>query len=175
MFQLWRREDQPLRVEPDSVPVPPLFADTPAVRRSLARYYDNLMEFDAWIGDILGQLEADGLLESTAIFVFSDHGWAMPRGKIWLYDAGLRVPLLVRLPGARRGGESDPRLVSFVDFAPTALGLAGVAPASPLDGRPFLPEAGEAPPRDYIFAAKDRIDFHIDRIRAVRDRRFKYI
>src|SRR4030095_3853501 len=65
-------------------------------------------------------------------------------------------------------------LVWFVDFAPTVLALAGVEAPKSFQGQVFLgPNA--APERKYIFAARDRMDETYDRIRSVRDQRYKYI
>src|SRR5690606_4185045 len=65
-------------------------------------------------------------------------------------------------------------LVCFLDFAPTVLALAGVEIPSHLQGQVFLGDK-QAPPREYVFAARDRMDETYDMIRAVRDKRYKYI
>lgn len=64
--------------------------------------------------------------------------------------------------------------MSGIDLAPTLLALAGVERPDPFEGRVFLGSAREAEP-DYIFAARDRMDEKSDTVRAIRDRRFKYI
>lgn len=175
MFQLWKREGEALRIDPDKVPVPPIYKDTPIIRKSIALYYDNLINFDAWAGNLITQLEDDGLLEKTVIFMFSDHGWAMPRGKIWMYDAGIQAPLIIRLPNGMNAGSIDDQLVSFIDFAPTVLSLSGTMIPRHIQGRAFLGPDISTPEREYVFAAKDRIDYHVDMIRAVRSKEFKYI
>ncbi|MEJ2503064.1 MAG: sulfatase-like hydrolase/transferase [Gemmatimonadota bacterium] len=107
------------------------------------------------------------------------HGDGLPRAKRWLYDAGLRVPLIVRWPDRIRPDDVEPgaasdRLVSFVDLAPTVLSLAGVPVPAHMDGRAFL-GARAAPAREYVHAARDRIDAVYDMVRATRDARYKYI
>lgn len=161
---------------PADVPVPPYYPDTPTVRADLARHYDNIQQMDAAVGAVLGRLEADGLADRTVVIWTTDHGDGLPRAKRELFDAGLRVPMIVRWPAALRPagaepGSVDPRLVSFVDLAPTLLALAGAPAPARLHGRSFL--SGE--PRRYVYAARDRIDEVPDRQRAVRDARFKYI
>ena len=137
-------ERRPSTVAPADVPIPPLYPDTPAVRDALARTYDNIAAMDAWVGRRLDELEEAGLADSTVVFFFSDHGVGLPRGKRSPYDLGTRVPLLVRHPDGARAGESEPRVVSFVDFGPSVLSLAGVEPDARLDGVPFLgPHARE--------------------------------
>jgi arylsulfatase A-like enzyme len=97
----------------------------------------------------------------------------MPRAKRWLYDSGIRVPLIVRWPGKFKAATVNDSLVSFVDFAPTVLSLAGASTPARLQGQVFL--GGKARERQYVYAARDRMDETFDRIRAVRDKRFKYI
>jgi hypothetical protein len=94
--------------------------------------------------------------------------------KRWVYDSGIRVPLIVRFPDGRGAGTTNDDLVSFVDFAPTVLSLAGVPVPDHMQGQPFLGSA-KAPPRQYIYAARDRMDPAPETIRAVRDHRFKYV
>ena len=170
-------EEKALLVPEDlSVEVPPYLPRTAPVIRDLRQMYSNIVEMDSYVGVILQQLEADGLLEDTIVVWYSDHGGPLPRQKRLLYDSGLKVPLIIRYPGEERAGEIDDRLISFVDFAPTLLSQAGVPIPDYMQGRAFdgvfAANDGE---RQYIFAAGDRFDEHYDRIRAVRDHRFKYL
>lgn len=160
--------------DPETVTLPPYYPDTPVVRRDLARHYDNIAVMDRLVGGVLKQLEDDGLAESTVVFFFSDHGDGLPRAKRWIYDSGLRVPLLVRFPDGREAGTTRGELVSFVDMAPTVLSVAGVPVPAHMQGQPFLGEQG-AEPRRYVYAARDRMDPAFETIRAVRDARFKYV
>ena len=160
--------------------VPPYYPDTPVVREELVRMYDNIADMDGQVGEILKQLEDDGLAENTVVFYWSDHGDGVPRAKRSLYDSGLRVPLMIRWPktlasgsGAAPGSVRD-ELVSFIDLAPTVLALAGVPIPTHLQGRVLVgPHAAPAP--DLVFAARDRMDIEYDMMRSVRDRRFLYI
>ena len=161
-----------------AVPVPPFLPDTPAVREDLARQYDNLARLDEQVGDLLAELEADGLANDTVVLFFSDHGDGLPRHKRWVYDSGLQVPLIARFPeswehAAERGGTSD-RLVSFVDFAATALSLCGEPVPDWTHGTAFLGSQAEEP-REHVFACRDRMDPAAETIRAVRGPRFKYV
>ena len=162
------------RHDPAAAPLPPYYPDTPAVRRDIARYYDLVSVMDAQAGEILAELEADGLADDTVVFFYGDHGWGLPRGKRWVYDSGLRVPLLVRWPGRIAAGTVRDDLVSFIDFAPTLLALAGTPVPAHMQGRVFLGDR-TAPEPQYLFFSRDRMDETYDRIRAVRDHRYKYI
>ncbi len=86
------------RHDPEEAPVPPYYPDIPIVRSTLARYYDCISVMDLKVGQLLKQLEDDGLADSTVVFFYGDHGAGLPRGKRVLFDSGLRVPLLIRVP-----------------------------------------------------------------------------
>ncbi|WP_269522386.1 sulfatase family protein [Coraliomargarita parva] len=169
---MWEGKTSDEEFDLDSIVVPPYLADTMEVRKSLSRMYSNIERSDQEFGELLQQLEDDGLTENTYIFHWSDHG-PLPRGKRWLYDAGIRVPLIARGPDLPRGVVS-PQLVSTIDLAPTMLSLAGIECPKHLQGQVFAGPDAEKP-RDYVYASRDRIDESYDRVRAVRDERFKYI
>jgi len=173
--RIWGKSDDPLLV-PDSVdvPIPPYLPDVAQVRTDVRRMYSNIVEMDAQVGEILDQLEAEGLLDNTIIFWYTDHGGPLPRQKRALYDSGLRVPMIISFPDGRGAGTVDDRLISFIDFLPTLLSLAGEPAPDYVHGRAFL-GAHEAPLREYIHAAADRFDEAYDTIRAVRDARYKYL
>ncbi|MHC4993459.1 MAG: sulfatase-like hydrolase/transferase [Planctomycetota bacterium] len=168
------------RHDPAEAILPPYYPDTPTVRRDMANLADIITAMDYQVSDILAKLKEDGLLENTIVWFWSDHGDGLPRAKRWLYDSGLRIPMIIRFPErfahlAPSGpGTTNDELVAFVDYAPTMLSLTGVEPPSHLQGRAFL-GAYKAAPRDYVFGARDRMDETYDLIRIVRDKRFKYI
>ncbi len=171
--QVWERAKETLLVHPDSVTVPPVYPDDSISRHTIARFITNIMRFDQQVGELIAQLKEDGLYEETIIFYYADHGDGMPYFKRELYDRGLRVPLIIKAPFLPAGSKSD-ALVSFVDFAPTVLSLAGVSIPAAMQGQVFLGKQ-KAIPRKYIYAARDRMDTEYDRVRAVRDARYKYI
>jgi len=169
--QNWKEPEQ---TDPAVVEVPPYYPDTLPVRKDLARQYDNIALVDKQIGEVLSQLEADGLREETIVFFWSDHGDGLPRAKRWLYDSGLHVPLIVRWPGEITPGTVNENMVSFVDLGPTVLSMAGVPVPVHMQGKAFLGDQA-AEPREYIYGARDRFDESYDMVRAVRDKRYKYI
>jgi arylsulfatase A-like enzyme len=168
---------RPQVVAPADVPLPSFYPDTPNVRDAVARTYNNIAEMDAWVGHQLKALEQAGLLDSTVVIYFSDHGVGLPRGKRSCFDTGTRVPLIVRHPDGQDAGSRNSRVVSFVDFGPATLSLAGIEPDRRLDGTPFLgPYAFE---RDdyrhgHAYANADRFDSVYDRSRTVSDGRYRY-
>jgi N-sulfoglucosamine sulfohydrolase len=170
---MWPKDGEHITTDPDAVELPPYLPDTLKARLALARHYDNLATADARVGGLLEQLDEDGLADSTTVILWSDHGEGLPRGKRWPYDAGIRIPLIVRQPGAENAGGTCDDLVSLIDLGPTLLSMASLDLPRHFQGRPFL--GPEARPREYVFAARDRHDEAYDRVRAVRDRRYKYI
>jgi len=160
-------------IDPAKVDLPPYWPDHPVVRDEFANYLDCVNLLDGKIGKVLEQLEKEGLAENTAVFFFGDNGRCLIRGKQWLYDAGIHVPLVVRWPGGVKPGTVREDLVSAIDISATALWLAGAPLPEKMQGLPLY--GSQANPRDAIFAARDRCDDTMDRIRAVRTARYKLI
>ena len=174
--QVWARANDSLWVPDDlDVPVPPYLPDNEVGQRDVRQVYSNIKQMDKQAGDILAELEAEGLLDSTIVFWYTDHGGPLPRQKRLLYDSGVHVPMIIRFPGQQRAGEIDDQLLSFIDLKPTILSLAGVEPPSYVDGEAFLGEYKTEEERTYVHGAADRFDEEYDMIRSVRDHRFKYM
>jgi len=175
------------RHDPAKAKLPPYYPDTPVVRRDWAQYYDIVTLMDKQVGQILKALEADRLADDTIVWFWGDHGRGLPRAKRWIYDSGLHVPLIIRVPekwrkhanpdnpDALKPGTVNDELVAFLDFAPTMLSLCGVPIPEHFQGQAFLGPQKAKKPRDYIYGARDRVDEAYDVIRCVRDKRFKYI
>ena len=162
------------RHDPAKMRLPPYWPDAPEVREELARYYDLATAVDYEAGDVLDWLKKHNLEKNTVVIFFGDHGRGMARHKRWVYDSGTHVPLLVRWPGHIEPGSVREDLVSFVDVPATSLSLGGVTPPADLDGQVFLgPHA--APARKYVYAHRDFMDETLDRIRSVRDTRYRYV
>ncbi|MBX2820512.1 MAG: sulfatase-like hydrolase/transferase [Rhodothermaceae bacterium] len=166
--------------DPATAPVPPYYPDTPIIRKTLARFYDCVTVMDKQVGEILQRLEADGLMDDTIIFFYSDHGSGLPRHKRAILDTGMHVPLLVRFPEkyqhlapAEPGSRLD-RLVSFDDFGPSVLSLVGIDIPAYMQGEPFLGDQA-TPPREFVYGHRDRIDEAMDMSRSVRDHEYLYV
>lgn len=160
-------------VNPDSVILPPYYPDDEVLRADWALYLHSVLTLDMEVKEVLDRLEAEGLTENTAVFLFTDHGISHLRGKQFLYDEGIKVPLIVRWPAWLPAGERRSELVSHIDIAATSLFLANIPVPSVMQGQPFFGK--DYIPREYIFAARDRCDETIDLIRAVRTQKYKYI
>lgn len=165
---------------PENVTPPPCYPDVPLVREEWARYLNSVSGMDVRIGWALDQLRKDGLEDDTIVIFFADNGRLEPRGIHWCYDSGLRVPMIIRWPKnhpAPQGctaGSVNEQIVSLIDVTATTLDLAGIAKPPLMQGRIILGEHAETP-RRFAFAARDRIDETVQRIRSVYDARFHYI
>ena len=174
--QIWARAKDSLWVDENlDVPVPPYLPDNEVGRRDVRQMYSNIKQMDAQVGEIIRQLEEDGLMDSTIIFWYTDHGGPLPRMKRLCYDSGLRLPMIIRFPNKYRAGAIDSQLISFIDFKPTLLSLSGINPPDYIDGRAFLGQYEDPMKRSYIHGGGDRFDAKRDMIRAVRDKRYKYL
>lgn len=161
---------------PDEVVVPPYLPDTETVRKDLALYYDEIARMDGFIGQVLEELEKQGLARNTFVLFLTDNGRPFPRCKTTLYDDGIRTPFLVRFPGRVKPGSRCDSLVSAVDIAPTVLDLAGLQPAPTFQGRSFARLLGnpQATAREFAFAEHHWHDYQAYE-RGVRSRRYTYI
>ncbi|MHC4221791.1 MAG: sulfatase family protein, partial [Planctomycetota bacterium] len=170
--RLWNRDpDNP--IDEKDVQLPPYYPDVPMVRRDWANGLEQAQLSDKKVGKILQELKDDGLQDNTIVFLIGDHGRCMPRGKQFLYDGGIRIPLIVRWPGKIKPATKSDDQVSSIDICQTILDAAGVKAPHRLHGKNLFGE--EVKKRKYIFAARDKMDDTHDAIRAVRSKDFKYI
>jgi arylsulfatase A-like enzyme len=179
---LFPAKDVPLTftpTDPAKVRIPPYQPDTPEIRADWARYYDHLALLDRQIAAKLQDLGQDGLADNTIIFYYADNGGVLPRSKRFLQESGTHVPLIMFFPPKWRHlapaapGTCIKTPVSFVDFAPTVLSLAGVKIPAYMQGRAFA--GPKARPNEFVFCTRDRMDERYDMMRSVMDPRWLYI
>ncbi|MBX3179133.1 MAG: sulfatase [Candidatus Hydrogenedentes bacterium] len=173
-FSLTHRDfvrDPERPIDPAQLELPPYYPDTPLVRRDWADYLESLQVLDRQIGALLKRLEDEGLADNTIVVYHGDHGRPHVRDKQWLYEGGIRVPLIVRKPGGAGAGKVSKDLVSLIDLAPTMMRWAGITPPAHLQGQ-ALEDIAQ---REFVVSARDRCDETVDRIRCLRTKRYKYI
>ena len=124
---------------------------------------------------LIKNLKSSGIYEDSYIFFYSDHGGPFPRHKRAIYETGTKVPFFVKLPKGKKEKIDKNQLLSFIDFAPTVLSIAGIDIPSEYQGIPFMGKYSSKKNREHLFTSSDRFDENPDRIRAVRDIKFKYI
>ena len=172
--RIWERSNQPLTVNPEDIIIPSYFPDIPEVRNDIARKYSNIEAMDKKVGELMNQLEEDGMLDNTIIMFWSDHGGNLLRQKRAVGNSGLNVPLIIRYPNKMDAGKVDERIVSLMDLGPTVLSLLNIEPPKHYDGKAI---AGpyEDDPREYAFGTADRFDESTDMQRSVLDGRYVYV
>ena len=167
------RKNDSGKVDPDRVTLPPYYPDHPVFKKDWADYLGSWLQVDREVGMALQQLEDADRLNNTAIFFMTDHGVSHLRGKQYVYEEGVRVPLIMRLPNGQFAGSTRNDLLNQIDVSATSLGLAGIPIEDHIQGRDFL--AKDYAPRKAVFSARDRCDETVDILRSVRTKRFKYI
>ena len=129
----------------EDVVVPEFLVDEAGTREDLASYYNEVTRFDFYIGEVVKQLEAEGELENTLIFVLSDNGRPFPRAKTRLHDSGMKTALVAHWPAGIGGkGRSAEGLVSVIDLAPTILRAAGAEVPASVQGVSLMPVLADA-------------------------------
>lgn len=160
------------RTATSAVKLPPYYPSHPDILSDWAAYLDSVRLTDAMVGEVIAKLDADGVLENTLVIFMTDHGISHGRGKQFLYDEGLHVPLVIMGPGIARNSERDD-VVEHIDIAALSLAAAGIEIPPTMQARDIL--AADYIKRDAVFAARDRCDETVDHIRSVRTEQFKYI
>lgn len=159
-------------VKPENVNLPPYYPRDPVLLRDWAAYLDTVRLTDQHVGKVLERLEKEGILDQTLIIFMTDHGISHARGKQFLYDEGTHIPFVVRGPGVARN-KTRTDLIEHIDMAATSLAAAGIAIPPNMQSRNIL--ATDYKPRDAVFAARDRCDETVDRLRSVRTDKYLYI
>ena len=169
-----------LRHKPDKVTIPPYHPDTPDVRHDWAQYYDKVEDLDTNFGKSLKELEENGHAEDTIVVYYADHGGVLARSKRFLYDTGLRVPMIIRFPkkyqhlAPGKPGLRTDQIVTFIDHPATALSLAGVPIPDYMQGTAYLGKQ-KGKPRQYAQSFRGRMDERYDFSRTIRDKKFRYV
>lgn len=155
------------------VRIPAYYPEHPVIRADWANYLETIEVLDQHVGNVLKRLEKEGLADNTLLCFFGDHGRPHYRDKQWLYDGGLRVPLLVRWPNEISGGTVCEDLVGLIDVSAATIAAAGLSVPEWMDGRDML--AADFAVRNAVFAARDRAGSTLDRVRCIRTSQYKYI
>lgn len=159
-------------VDTAEIELPPYLADHPVVKEDWARYLDQMEYMDYEVGLILEDLEAKGVIDNTVIIFIGDNGRCNLRGKGYLHDSGLRIPLIVWGQGVK-GGRVEDALLDVTDISASILQLAGAELPAYLTGTPFINTRHQE--KEYIYAARDLWDEVMEKSRAIIGKRYKYI
>ena len=168
----------------DSIKPFPYHPDTPTFRYTQSLYHNHHKDVDKEIGKFIKKLEDENQLDNTIIFNYADHGGVLPRSKGYIYESGLNVPLVVRIPekfkklSPFKAGSRTSTFVEFVDLVPTVLSIAGIEIPRSVDGKPFLGKKlkkSKLEKQNTTFGYADRFDEKYDLVRSVRVGKYKYI
>ena len=171
------RYPQKSLVAANDVEVPPYYPDTAMIRNGIARHYEQIKLVDDEVGSIIKSLKEFGLYENTVLIFFTDHGYPMPRSKQFLYETGIKVPLVIQWPKNPKYLEAKGKvrndIVNCIDLAAVTLKLTGNEVPEFMEAEDFFdPNYKE---KKFTIAARDRCGIAVDRIRAVRTEKFKYL
>jgi arylsulfatase A-like enzyme len=112
-------------------------------RELIHGYYACISFIDEQIGLLLRELKKTGLEKNTIVVLWSDHGWKLGEHAMWCkhtnFEIDARVPLLIRMPNAEKGGKISSEMVELVDLYPTLCELAGIKTPSACEGRSLAP------------------------------------
>ena len=173
----WQADDFLTSHQPGDVMVPPYLVDSPETRQDLVSYYNEIQRFDYYIGEVVKELENQGIADNTLIMVLADNGRPFPRCKTRVYDSGMKTPFVVNWPdGISKPGSVSNSLISVIDIAPTMLELAGIKPGPSFMGENFtsLLDNPDQEFRNYVFAEHNWHDYEAYE-RSVRTKDFLYV
>ena len=173
----WGTNDFSGQNDPGEITPPPYLANTEDTKKDLARYYDEISRFDAFIGRVEEELKSQGVLDNTIIIIMSDNGRPFPRDKTRVYDSGMKTPFVVKWnKGIVRKGAVSSSLISVIDIAPTLLELSGIEALPSFQGRSFAKvlENPAAEFRNFVFSEHNWHD-HEALERMVRTKDYLYV
>lgn len=160
------------RTPNSAVTLPPYYPAHPDIISDWAAYLDSVRMTDVMVGEVLARLEQEGIRHNTLVIFMTDHGISHARGKQFMYDEGLHVPLVISGPGVS-GGTVRNDVVEHIDISALSLAAAGITIPTWMQARNIL--AADYSPRTAVYAARDRCDETVDHMRSVRTTRYKYI
>jgi uncharacterized sulfatase len=160
-------------INPDKVHLPACYPDHPLLRADWAMYLESIQQCDKIVGKFLDRLEKEGLVENTIVILFGDNGRPHLRDKQFIYEGGLKVPLIIRWPGNLKPGKVDDQLVSLIDVSATSMVAAKIPIPGIMQGNVFIGES--AVKRKYIFGFRQRMGNAVDDSRSISDGRYKLI
>ncbi|MGM9507663.1 sulfatase family protein [Larkinella sp. GY13] len=165
--------------QPFQVQVPPYLPDTRASRMELAQYYESISRLDQGVERLVALLKETGQYDNTLIVYLSDNGAPFPGSKTTLYEPGMKLPLIVKLPKPQKPGFVQDAMVSWVDLTPTLLDFAGALSDTVYSqGRSFkaIVEQEKVTGWDEVYASHSlhEVTMYYP-MRVLRERRYKLI
>jgi len=172
----WQEDQYGVTPDLDQIVVPPYLVDNKETRSDLALYFHEISRWDYYIGEVLKEVEAQGISDHTIIMVLADNGMPFPRAKTRVYDSGMKTPLIIKWPKTIKSNTTSSSLVSVIDLAPTILDIAGVDDPGVFQGKSFFSvlKNPEQPFRAYVYSEHNWHDYEAHE-RMVRSTRYLYV
>jgi arylsulfatase A-like enzyme len=159
--------------ETEGFALPPYYVEDEIMRNDWKEYLGSWLDTDQDVKKIVEELKEAGVYDQTFIVLLTDHGISHLRGKQFLYDEGIKVPLIVKFPGGKYKGAVRSDLVKHIDILATSLAYAGIEVPENVQGEDLF--ADDYHGQDHIFTTRDRCDETTEIIRSVRSENYKYI
>lgn len=172
-IQLHGGKNRKRRANTEDFELPPYYYNDEVMRNDWKDYLGSWLDTDMELKQIVADLKAAGKYDNTLIFLLTDHGVSHLRGKQFLYDEGLKVPLIVKFPENKNAGKVRKDMVMQIDLLPTSLAFSGLPIPDNIQGKDIF--ARDYEKQKYTFAFRDRCDETTELIRSVRSEKFKYI
>ena len=160
-------------VDKSKIKLPPYYPNTEIMKEDWANYLGSWVKVDNEVQEIMTALKKSGELQNTYIFFWTDHGISHIRGKQFLYEEGIHVPLIIRMPDGSKKGTVRKDMVTHIDIPVTSLDVAGIEIPSYMQGKSLFRDDYQE--QKYVFTARDRCDETVDFQRSVRTQKYKYI
>ena len=158
----------------EEIQLPPYFADTPEIRYDWAAYLDTVEFMDNEVGLLMQNLKDQELVDNTIVIFIADNGRCNLRGKGYLQEPGIHVPMIIWAPGRVEAGTVVDDLVCTTDISATVLKLAGAKIPDYMTSKPLM-GVDNVEYRQYVRSARDIWDEIDECSRSVTTKRFKYI
>lgn len=159
-------------VNPDSVELPSYYVDHPVIREDWAKYLDMMEAADHEVGVIVNELKEKGMYDNTVIIIIGDNGRCNVRGKGYLFDPALRIPLIVKWPKGFEKPTNTQAIISSTDITATILDLGNVVIPEYMTGRSFINKNFD---RKEVFSYRGLWDEIMESSFAVSNQKFRYI
>ncbi|MDE3741797.1 sulfatase [Maribacter polysaccharolyticus] len=159
-------------VNPDEVELPEYIADHPVTRLDWAKYLDQVEYIDDEVGMIFQELEDKGMADNTIVIFIGDNGRCNIRGKGYLHDSGLHIPLIIYNPKNSEVNKVRKDVVGATDITATILDFAGVEIPEYMTGKPIFDEDFS---REFVYASRSLWDEVEEKSRAITSGTWKYI
>ena len=172
-IQLHGGKNRKHRADTEDFKLPPYYFEDEIMRNDWKDYLGSWLDTDDEIKQIVADLKAADVYNNTLIFFLTDHGISHLRGKQFLYDEGIKVPLIVKFPNNKNKGSVRNDMVTQIDLLASSMAFAGLSIPEYMQGKDIFSD--KYVKQEYTFASRDRCDETIEVIRSVRSSKYKYI